>query len=93
MPPTNIQQILENSGMNTATKRQRIQAFIDSGGNINIIEENGNPALFNEMAYGSDETVNLLLDLGADPNVKGKNGQNALMHSADFTKRLSLDTY
>jgi ankyrin repeat protein len=93
MPPTNIQQILENSGMNTTTKRQRIQAFIDRGGNINILEENGNPALLNEMTYGSEETVNLLLDLGADVNVRGKNKQNALMHSADFTKRLSLNIY
>lgn len=93
MPPTNIQRILENSGLNTATKRQRIQSFIDGGGDINILEDNGNPALLNEIQYGTDETVNLLLDLGADVNILGKKKANALIYSAGFSKKLSFDTY
>lgn len=58
-----------------------------------MLEENGNPTLLNEMEYGTDQTVNLLLDLGADVNIKGKNNSNALLYSANFTKKLALDTY
>jgi ankyrin repeat protein len=93
MPPTNLQKILENSSLNNTNKKTRIQAFIDAGGDINMLEENGNPTLLNEMQYGTDQTVNLLLDLGADVNVKSKNNSNALLYSANFTKKLALDTY
>ena len=80
MPPTNLQKILENSSLNNTNKKTRIQAFIDAGGDINMLEENGNPTLLNEMQYGTDQTVNLLLDLGADVNVKSKNNSNALLY-------------
>lgn len=100
MPPTNLQRILENTGLNTATKRQRIQAFLASGGDINALEENGNPPLLNEIQYGTEETVNLLIDLGADVNVRGKKQANALLHSLHlfspengYTGKIPLATY
>ena len=60
MPPTTLEIILGDTSLNTATKRQRIQAFLDAGGDINALEENGYPSLCNEMNFGGDETVNIL---------------------------------
>jgi ankyrin repeat protein len=94
MPPTNLQQILEDSSLNTGTKRQRIQAFIDAGGDINALEENGYPSLYNEMNFQGDATVNILLDLGADVNIKViYNKVNALIYAVKCIKNLSVDTY
>jgi len=92
MPPTNLEAILQNSSLNTSTKRQRIQAFISAGGDINALTSDGITPLMSEVESGTDEIVNILLDAGADVNVKDRQGNNVLMASAFYCKKLKLPT-
>ena len=92
MPPTNLEAILQNSSLNTSTKRQRIQAFISAGGDINALTSDGITPLMSELENGTDEIVNILLDAGADVNVKDRQGNNVLMASAFYCKKLKLPT-
>ena len=92
MPPTNLEVILQNSGLNTSTKRQRIQAFISAGGDINSLTSDGITPLMSELESGTDEIINILLDAGADVNVKDRQGNNVLMASAFYCKKLKLPT-
>ena len=45
-----------------------------------------------ELESGTDEIINILLDAGADVNVKDRQGNNVLMASAFYCKKLKLPT-
>ncbi|EAL67981.1 hypothetical protein DDB_G0278759 [Dictyostelium discoideum AX4] len=51
---------------------------------INSINSHGQPALFIACSYGNVECVDLLLENGADPNIKDKYGSTMLHESLNF---------
>ncbi|KAN0031721.1 hypothetical protein ACTFIV_005587 [Dictyostelium citrinum] len=51
---------------------------------INSINSRGQPALFIACSYGNIECVDLLLENGADPNIKDKYGSTMLHESLNF---------
>src|SRR5262245_14415059 len=61
-----------------------INAFFDAGINPNAQNESdGRTALINAAARGDLEVVNVLVQRGADVNVKDKKGYTALFHATE----------
>jgi len=56
-----------------------VNGFISAGININTKDENGDTVLTSAAARGDAKVANALLQGGADPNLRGRNGWNAFL--------------
>ena len=50
------------------------QESLNTGANINDTDQNGYPALMLAIIHRHKEVVRILLDRGADPNLRAANG-------------------
>src|SRR5688500_16811768 len=67
-----------------ASEKMAITAFIDDGINVNAQSEaDGRTPLISAAARGDLEVVNVLVQRGADVNVKDKRGYTALFHAIE----------
>ncbi|AJQ96696.1 ankyrin repeat domain-containing protein [Gynuella sunshinyii] len=56
---------------------EMLWTFFDYGYPINDVDNEGHTALMIAVYYGSEEAVQVLLDAGADPNIRDVHGHNA----------------
>ncbi|XP_065647040.1 myotrophin isoform X2 [Hydra vulgaris] len=54
-----------------------IDYLISIGANINVVDKHGNSPLLNAVYEGHTSCVKLLLDKGADKNIKSPSGETA----------------
>lgn len=74
---------------NTYTLIRYIETLLSAGLDVNMLSEEGQPAL-NKMAYdGEVSSVHLLLQKGGDVNVKTETGLDA-MHCAMYSGKLAI---
>ncbi|ROW49377.1 Accessory protein, partial [Cronobacter malonaticus] len=57
-----------------AKNTDTLKTMLDAGANINITDSLGNTLLIDALDYGKHDHVLLLLDRGADPEIKADNG-------------------
>ncbi|EPD3814574.1 ankyrin repeat domain-containing protein [Cronobacter dublinensis] len=57
-----------------AKNTDTLKTMLDAGANINVTDSLGNTLLIDALDYGKHDHVLLLLDRGADPEVRGKFG-------------------
>jgi ankyrin repeat protein len=57
---------------------------------VNLADEDGDFPLMNAALYGSGQIMEILLQKGADPNAKNKDGETALMWSAQDPEKIKL---
>ena len=65
-----------------ARNRQKVEALINNGADINVHNQNGASALVWASAFGDVEIVELLLDAGAEPDEASFNNAEAGNHPA-----------
>lgn len=65
--------------------------LLDSGSDVNAVDELGFTALMCAAIRGSRESVELLLDAGGDANMTDDDGMTALMWAARSQNRDSLE--
>ena len=61
---------------------QKVLSFIESGANLNVVDETGRTALNWAASQGHSEIVNLLAEHRADVNIRDKQGMSPLMTAA-----------
>jgi ankyrin repeat protein len=59
-----------------------VQALIQAGGNIQDLDEDGEPPLLHALRSRSERIIELLLNSGASPNVTSRNGNSAILLAA-----------
>jgi len=63
-----------------------LRMILDSGANVDTLDENGNSVLFYASELGLANTVKILLDSGADVNKKNNSGETALQVAVAYNK-------
>lgn len=77
----NQEEFIEICRSGTAEQvREAIEAGA-GGADLNAADENGIPPLLWAAGQGGPEVVTLLLDAGADPGLRDKEGRRALEHA------------
>lgn len=67
----------------------KIKKFINDGIDINIKDTfNGDTPLMQAAMYDSIKSINILLELGADVNIKNNDGVDAIRYSIDIGNRV-----
>ena len=83
----NVNSYISNYGflLNVAIENDRnlaiIKTLIKKGANIN--KETDIPPLYHAFKTGNYEIIKILLENGANPNMRGENGKNALMYAIE----------
>jgi ankyrin repeat protein len=80
----NIFEIVEQNNIDD------LKAYIKSGGNVNIQNEDGDTAL-TEVSEGNIEIVKLLIESGADVHLKNKWGYTALDYAKIYNHTKIID--
>jgi len=69
----------------------QIKALFDDGkADVNLVDDDSDNVLMNAAMYASAECLNALLEKKADPNVKNKHGQTALMFCTNDLEKCKL---
>jgi hypothetical protein len=64
----------------------RLEEFLKSGGNVNVVDDKGRTALMSACRAGNIEIVRMLLAKGANPNLNDKEGSTALFSAAMWSE-------
>ena len=60
--------------------KETMQAIIAHGANVNAVNKSNCTALMTTSNYGHEDTTNVLLNAGADPNIADADGKTSLHH-------------
>ena len=85
---------IRNAELFTAVREgssSRIRAALDKGASPNAVGDQGMPVLLSAIVNCDQDAVSLILNRGADPNVRSADGATALVLAAgDFAKVVAL---
>ena len=73
--------------------KKQLLAYIEAGGDIDVIDKNGNTPLIRSVTNSKSELTNILIKSGADLNIQNNNGETALMKATknrDVMRYISL---
>jgi ankyrin repeat protein len=67
--------------------------LLDHGAQVNLQTGTGATALFAAASRGHCQVVNMLLEHGADPLIKDKQGRSAFYYSKDYNVKAILTAH
>jgi ankyrin repeat protein len=70
--------------------RPKIQALLEQGAEANIADESGHSALMQAALYADVDLMRQLLDRGADPNARARDGASPLIRSVHAAEKFQL---